>query len=283
MKPDWLELASAARATRIPFPADPGQHKKNSSRFPRRVPGCLETFGAEWYNHSHRPVPFGRRPMGKAKRPEIIFERASDLLERLGDIPLERIRLQPPPGTATEEDALRAEARYHRLCELIDGTLVEKTVGWYESHLACAIFGILEQFSREHRLGFLTGESGLTRVEPGQLRMPDVSFYSWSHFPDHRPTTGQILNVVPDLAIEVLSPSNTPKEMKRKRKEYFLGGSTLVWEVNPIKKTVRVYNAPDESRLVREKGTLDGGTVLPGFKLSVVELFQRAEVWPEDG
>lgn len=221
--------------------------------------------------------------MRKTKRPEFIFERFSDLLERLGEIPPERIRLLPPPGTATEEDALRAESRSNRLCELIDGTLVEKTVGWYESRLAGVIFGILEQFSREHRLGFVTGESGLTRVEPGQLRMPDVSFYSWSHFPDHRPPAGQVLNVVPDLAVEVLSPSNTRKEMERKRKEYFLGGTTLVWEVNPIKKAVRVFTAPDESRLVREKGTLDGGIVLPGFKLSVAELFQRAEVWQEEG
>ena len=214
--------------------------------------------------------------MRKPKQPEILFERASDLLERLGDIPLERIRLRPPPGTATEEDALRAESRYNRLCELIDGTLVEKAVGWYESRLAGVIFSIIEQFSQEHDLGFVTGEAGLTRVEPGQLRMPDVSFYSWSHFPDHLLPAGQILDVVPDLAIEVLSPSNTRKEMERKRKEYFLGGTSLVWEIDPHKKTVRVYTAPDDSRLVRVKGTLDGGTVLPGFRLVVAELFRRA-------
>jgi len=213
--------------------------------------------------------------MRQAKAKEIVYERFSDLLERLGDIPPERIRLRPYPGTATEEDAIHAEVRYNRLCELIDGTLVEKPMGYYESRLAGVIFSILDEFSRQHGLGFVAGESGLSRVEPGQLRMPDVAFYSWSHFPDHLLPAGQVLNLVPDLAIEVLSPGNTKEEMARKRKEYFLGGATLVWEVNPLKKTVCVYTAPDESRLVREKGTLDGGSVLPGFKLSVAQLFQR--------
>jgi Uma2 family endonuclease len=214
--------------------------------------------------------------MSDSRTPVIVYERFSDLLERLGEIPPERIRLQPPPGTATEEDALHAEARYHRLCELIDGTLVEKTMGYYESRLAGVLFSLLDAFSRQHGLGFVVGESGLTRVEPGQLRMPDVAFYLWSHFPDRLLPAGQILEVVPDLAVEILSPANTKKEMARKRKEYFLGGTGLVWEVDPVKKAVRVYTAPDESKLVRGKGLLDGGSVLPGLQLSVADLFQRA-------
>ena len=214
--------------------------------------------------------------MRRAKQPEYVFERFSDLLERLGDIPPERIRLRPAPGTATEEDALQAEARYHRLCELIDGTLVEKTVGFYESRLAAVLLYFIESYSQQNDLGFVLPGDGMVWVEPGQMRMPDVSFFSWSHFPDRLLPAGQILDVVPDLAVEVISPRNTKKEMERKRKEYFLGGATLVWEVDPLKKTVRVYTAPDESRLIREKGTLDGGAVLPGFKLSLAETFRRA-------
>jgi len=218
--------------------------------------------------------------MGKSKTPKIAFERLSDLLDRLGDIPPERIRYRPFPGTATEKDVLRAEARCNRLCELIEGTLVEKPVGYYESRIACIIFSILDPFCREHNLGFVTGESGLTRVGPDEVRMPDVSFYSWAHFPSRSLPPVQILYVVPDLAIEVLSPSNTKKEMERKRKEYFLGGARLVWEIDPIKKTARVYTAPDESKLIQETGTLEGGDVLPGFKLSLAELFQLAEMKP---
>ncbi len=220
--------------------------------------------------------------MGRSKTPKIVFERLSDLLERLGDIPPERIRCRPIPGTATEKDVIRAETRYNRLCELIDGTLVEKPVGYYESQVAGVIFSILDAFCRNYNLGFVTGESGLTRVAPEEIRMPDVSFYSWDHFPTGSLPRVQILDVVPDLAIEVLSPSNTKKEMERKRKDYFLGGARQVWEIDPIKKTVRVYTAPDESKLIREKGSLEGGNVAPGFKLSLAELFRLADVKREE-
>ncbi len=201
------------------------------------------------------------------------FDTFDELMDRLGDIPLSRIRMKPPPGTATEADVIRAKGQ---LCELFDGTLVEKPVGYYESRLALSLGFFLELYLTDHDLGIVLGESGMMRVEPNQVRMPDVAFYSWEQFPGRVLPRGSILDRVPDLAVEVLSPSNTKKEMARKRKEYFLGGCTLVWEVDPIKKTVRVYTAPDESKLVREKGTLDGGTVLPGFKLPVTQWFARA-------
>jgi Uma2 family endonuclease len=204
------------------------------------------------------------------------FDTLDELMDHIGDIPPRRIRMNPPPGTATEDDVIRAEGRFNRLCELVDGTLVEKPVGYYESHLALVLVELLGPFVREHGLGILVGESGMMRVAPKQVRMPDVAFYSWKQFPGRVLPRGSILDHVPDLAVEVLSPTNTKKEMARKRKEYFLGGCKLVWEIDPIKRTVRVYTAPDESKLVREKGTLDGGTVLPGFKLRVAELFEQA-------
>ncbi len=204
------------------------------------------------------------------------FNTFDELMDRIGDIPLSRIRLQPPPGTATEEDVIRAEGRFNRLCELVDGTLVEKPLGFYESRLAVTLIFFLELYSRDNDLGIVLGEAGLMRVEPKQVRIPDVAFYSWEQFPGRILPLGSILDRVPDLAVEILSPSNTKKEMARKRKEYFLGGCTLVWEVDPLKRTVRVFTSPDESTLVREKGTLDGGTVLPGFTLRVAQWFEEA-------
>src|SRR5262249_17499968 len=200
----------------------------------------------------------------------------SELWESLGRVPLERIRVQPPPGTATEEDVIHAESRYNRLCELIDGTLVEKTVGFYESRVAVVLCRILDEFVEQHDLGFVLGPDGMLRVEPGQVRLPDVAFFSWTHFPDRVLPAGQILDQVPDLAVEVLSPGNTKGEMERKRREYFLGGCRLVWQIDPARKTTRAYTAPDESRLVRETGKLDSGDVLPGFELGLADLFRRA-------
>jgi Uma2 family endonuclease len=214
--------------------------------------------------------------MGKPKVTSGPFDNVSELLERLGDIPPQRVRLVPPPGTATEEDVIHAEARYHRLCELVDGTLVEKPMGYYESRLAMVLAYFLELYLELHDLGIVVGESGMTRVEPRQVRLPDVAFYSWDHFPNRILPRGAILNVVPDLAVEVLSPSNTKAEMTRKRREYFMGGCRLVWEVDPEKQSVRMYTSPDEAKLVRLRGTLDGGSVLPGFRLPLAQLFARA-------
>jgi Uma2 family endonuclease len=214
--------------------------------------------------------------MAKSRTPRFDLENFAQLQERLGDIPAERIRLRPPPGTATEEDALRVEARTDRLCEVIDGTLVEKPMGYYESRVAAVLIYFVEAFLREHKLGIVTGEAGRVRTEPGQIRMPDVAFFSWDHFPRRRLPAGSALSVVPDLAVEVLSPSNTKKEMERKRRENFLGGTKLVWEVDPFKRTVRVYTAPDESGLLDEGHILDGGDVLPGFRLSIREWFEEA-------
>src|SRR5262245_40359961 len=214
--------------------------------------------------------------MRRSKPPAPTFDLFSELWDSLGRVPPERIRMQPPPGTATEEDVIAAESRYDRLCELIDGTLVEKTMGWYESRIGGLLFHYLEVFAHEHDLGIVLGEAGMIRVDPGQVRLPDVAFYSWSHFPDRILPPGQILDLVPDLSVEVLSPSNTKAEMERKRRENFLGGCKLVWEIDPIKKTARVYTAPDESKRIRESGSLDGGAVLPGFLLSLAELFARA-------
>jgi Uma2 family endonuclease len=184
--------------------------------------------------------------------------------------------MRPPPGTATEDDLLAAEPRHDRLCELIDGTLVEKAMGWDESRLALVLGRLIDEHAERHDLGFAFGEAGMVRVESGQVRLPDVAFVSWSHFPDRVLPSGQVLDMVPDLAVEVLSPKNTPAELARKRREYFLGGCRLVWEINPAKRTARAYTAPDESRRIGEKGALDGGEVLPGFRLALAELFDRA-------
>jgi Uma2 family endonuclease len=220
--------------------------------------------------------------MRRSKPPAPTFDVFSELWESLGRVPPERIRMQPPPGTATEEDVIAAESRYNRLCELIDGTLVEKTVGWYESRVASVVGWFIETYAVQHDLGFAFGEAGMIRVEPGRVRMPDVSFLLWSHFPGRILPKGQILNLIPDLAVEVLSPKNTPAELERKRREYFLGGCKLVWEIDPVKKTVRVYTAPDESRRLGEKGKLSGGDVLPGFELLIADLFAQAGQRPTE-
>jgi Uma2 family endonuclease len=201
----------------------------------------------------------------------------ADLLEQMGDIPPERIRLRPFPGTATEQDVLAIGNRENRLYELVDGVLVEKAMGLRESLLACVLIRVLGNFVVPRNLGLVSGEAGTVRLFPGLVRIPDVAFISWDRLPERRVPAAPIPDLVPDLAVEVLSESNTAAEMARKRREYFAAGVRLVWEVDPASRTVTVYTSAEKSTELDESQTLDGGAVLPGFALPLRELFAELD------
>lgn len=201
---------------------------------------------------------------------------AADLHDHLGHIPLHRIRLYPPPGTAALADVLAVQEQEDRLCELVDGVLVEKAMGYYESRLALLIGYFLEAFLQLHDLGIVLGADGMLQLLHDQVRIPDVSFLSWVHFPDRELPSEPIPRLVPDLAVEVLSASNTAQEMNRKLQEYFAAGTQLVWYVDPEAQGITVYTAPEQWIELGIEDVLDGGNVLPGFQLSIRELFDRA-------
>src|SRR4051812_38303961 len=157
----------------------------------------------------------------------------ADLLDRLGGVPADRVRYYPLPGSATEQDAVDIEAHENRLFELVDGVLVEKPLGYEESLLAGWILGELNAFVVPQKLGWVSGADGMMRVNPGQVRMPDVGYISRARAPGGRRPRGPIASISPDLAVEILSASNTVAEMSRKRREYFAGGTRLVWVVDP--------------------------------------------------
>ncbi len=204
----------------------------------------------------------------------------AELLKKLGGISAERVLLDPLPGTATEKDVLAVERREGRICELVDGVLVEKTMGLAASFLALRIAFFLQTFLERQDLGFLAGEDGTLRLWPGLVRIPDVSFISWDQLPKRKIPTKPIPDLYPDLAVEVLSRKNTKAEIDRKLHEYFRSGTRLAWVVDPRKRIVRVYTAPDQSRLLKEDQDLDGGDVLPGLSLSLREVFARIEREP---
>jgi len=204
-------------------------------------------------------------------------QNVADLLEELGGIDPSRVRLKKPPGPATEADLIEINGRGDTLCELVDGLLVEKGLGYTESDLALALAGFLRAFIIPRNLGLLSGESGMMRLFPGLVRMPDLGFASWDRIPGRRRPTGAIAGFAPDLAIEVLSLSNTKKEMARKRREYFKAGVRLVWEVDPRARTVAVHEAPDQPTILEVGQTLDGGQVLPGFALPLADLFAELD------
>ena len=199
----------------------------------------------------------------------------ADLRKRLGGISLDRIWFHPAPGTATEKDVLEVEARENRLCELVDGTLVEKAIGFEEARLALRLGHLISDYLDENDLGVCVGADGMMRIATGLVRIPDVSFIGWDRLPGRQTPKEPIPDLAPDLAVEVLSEGNTKAEMVRKVREYFDAGVRLVWLIDPKKRTARVFSAPEKSILVRADQSLDGGDVLPGFFLSLADLLDR--------
>lgn len=201
----------------------------------------------------------------------------ADLLEQLGGIPPSRVLVRPALGQATEADVLNVNDREGRLCELVDGVLVEKAMGYSESTLAMILGRLLLNFVLPGNLGLVSGADGMMRLFPGLVRIPDVAFASWDRIPGRTRPREPLPDLIPDLAIEVFSELNTRREMDRKVGEYVKAGVRLVWLVDPKTRTVAVH-APGIAPVVLDaSGTLDGGAVLPGFALPLAELFAELD------
>lgn len=205
----------------------------------------------------------------------------SDILNELGGIPDDRVRCDPWPGTATLEDLQRAHAS-GGLCELVDGTLVDKAMGWQEAVLAAYLVELIAGFARRHNLGLVTGPDGFVRLLGTFVRGPDVAFVSWKRLPEGRLPEQSIPDCVPDLVVEVLSLGNTLGEMSRKRREYFHAGVGLVWMVDPRERTVAVFTGLTDYIILDESQTLSGGDVLPGLEIPLAELFAELDRRPPE-
>lgn len=210
------------------------------------------------------------------KKPK--YETFADVLDRVGNVPPHRVLLNPPPGTATELDLLDSTYTGDRGCELVNGVLVEKTMGFREDYLAASLIILFGRYLESNNIGAVAGSQGLIRFKIGLVRVPDVSFIRWDSVDDTdeiENPDGAFLEVAPDFVVEVLSPSNSTNEMAMKLDEYSKAGVKLVWYVDPDRKEVAVFpNAKASARKVVGLGeVLDGGTVLPGFRLAVKEIF----------
>lgn len=203
------------------------------------------------------------------------YASAADWWRDLGSVPLDRVVTQPWIGTATEQDLLVFAERDGRLCELIDGTLVEKPMSAYESMIAVRLAAALLAFVQARKLGFVMGADGMNRMASGNVRMPDVTFVSADDTPNREFPKTPIATLKPTIAAEVLSPSNTAAEIRLKLREYFQSGTRLAWVIDPEAQTIAIYDGTREtpSRVLVNTDVLDGGTVLPGFQINVADLF----------
>lgn len=182
--------------------------------------------------------------------------------------------MTPPPGTATEEDLLAISEREGRSFELIDGVLVEKVMGAYESALALWLGYYFGVYLLSNDVGQMFGADGAMRIMNALTRTPDLSYVSWERC--GRDKLPKVPKLAPNLAVEVISEGNTDAEMERKLKEYFDAGVELVWYIFPKTRTAHIYTSPQSFARIDESGFLDASHVLPNLKISLRELFARA-------
>lgn len=196
----------------------------------------------------------------------------AEVLHKLGDIPVERIRL--PIGSATEKDVIRLlDGDDKHICELIDGILVEKAMGWRETVIAVQCGRHIGNYLDEHDRGIVFGTDGPVRLRRGRIRFPDTGFVSWDRITDDDYLEHPILDAVPNLTIEVISKGNTRREMELKLRDYFRAGVQLVWYIYPKTQSAVAYTSPTSKNEISIDGALDGGKVLPGFSLPLKKLF----------
>jgi Uma2 family endonuclease len=162
------------------------------------------------------------------------------------------------------------------LYEVVDGKIVEKIVGVHEAEIATLLIEFLAPFARLHRLGRVFGET-IFRIDQSKnlQRRPDVAFVSHARWPaQRRAPRVAVWDMVPDLAIEIVSPSNTADHVQEKIHEYFKAGVSRVWVVYPRQQEVYVYASATQVQIVPLGQDLDGGDLVPGFRLPLTALFE---------
>jgi Uma2 family endonuclease len=174
--------------------------------------------------------------------------------------------------TAEELAQLPVDGRHY---ELVRGAVVEVTpAGGRQGENAGQIAGHLWVFVQSHGLGRIyVAETGYVLARnPDIVRAPDVSFVRADRLPPEQEREG-FLELAPDLVVEVVSPNDRMRDVADKVLEYLDAGVRLVWVVEPRRRTVTVWTPDRRARILTEPDELDGGDVLPGFRLPLVEIF----------
>jgi Uma2 family endonuclease len=163
-----------------------------------------------------------------------------------------------------------------KLYEVVDGEVVENpSMGARESNLANDLSFLMESFARVHQLGRTVVEV-LFLLGPNRSlkRRPDLAFVSIRRWPLKRPIPPtECWEVIPDLAVEFIRETSSAASVDEKIDEYFEAGVNAVWIIYPETRKVYVWESPIQVRVLRVGDELDGGAIVPGFRIAVSELF----------
>lgn len=159
--------------------------------------------------------------------------------------------------------------------EIVEGVFVEEMSGGNPPHgsVIARITFALCSVAYARNLGEVFGSEMTYRLKrgPETSRCPDVSFVAAARLP--RGAEPEIFEGAPDLAVEVLSPSNTDAQIAGKRDDYLRFGARQVWIADPETRTVAVHAAGEPPRVLAGADVLDGGDLLPGFSTPIAAFF----------
>lgn len=159
--------------------------------------------------------------------------------------------------------------------ELVRGELVKMPPAGHMSSFYELIIGAeLRSFVRAHGLGRVYGASGGFRLEtnPDTVLAPDAAFVRQERVEAEGDTDG-FFPGVPDLVVEVISPSDRYSDVEAKVVAWLNAGARTVIVVNPRNRTAKVYRSPTDVVVLTEADTLDGGDVVPGWRMPVADIF----------
>src|SRR5262245_45704321 len=162
--------------------------------------------------------------------------------------------------------------------ELVNGELVMSPKNnWQHGDLCVRLMFALESFNREHRLGAVFDSSTGFWMANRNCRAPDISFVCKERLRGLKRSTPSFFEGAPDLAVEILSPSTTRRELDERLKDFFFSGTKLAWVIDPDSQMVEICRAPTQRRLIGSGGFLEGEDLLPGFKYPIAGLFKEWE------
>jgi len=157
--------------------------------------------------------------------------------------------------------------------EIVNGQPEEKVMGGAQHGGIGVRFIIrLGGFVEAQRLGGLYGPDTSFKIGENE-RLPDAAFVAASRIPEEGEPEGA-WPIPPDLAVEIISPNDLYEKVMTKVIEYLTNGVRQVWLISPEHRTVTIYSSPTDVKVLQETDELDGGEVIPGFRLRVAELFQ---------
>jgi Uma2 family endonuclease len=177
------------------------------------------------------------------------------------------------PKIWTEEALEQLASETDKQYELVDGEPKEKESESMEhSYIAATVAGELRAYTKSQKSGIVLESSASYRMSRGNIRKPDVSFVIKERITEKRPSFAAFEGA-PDLAIEVISPTDIWFEIIQKLDEYFSSGCRLVWLISPLDQRILVYRHDQRSQILQLGDVLDGEEVVPGFSMPVADLF----------